>query len=91
MAETKQKKKTDMIRVTIIGYVKAPEFTLEDFKECESKLNSIEAFAKENMVDVEFKKRKVGRLVEVQADAAPDTPNVEGDAVGDAGGSNEEE
>ena len=87
MAETKQKKKTDMIRVTIIGYVKAPEFTLEEFKRCEDKLNTIEAFASEHLTDMEFKKRKVGRLVDVK----PEENQDQNDANKSEGGTGEEE
>lgn len=66
------KTKKQYIRVSIVGYIPAANILNQDSIQKQFKrLNTIENFANEQMEDVEYKAKQVGRLVSTDSVAEP--------------------
>ena len=75
------KTKKQYIRVSIVGYIPAANILNKDSIQKQFKrLNTIENFAKEQMEDVEYKAKQVGRLV-YTTDSVAEPKNKTDDAL----------
>lgn len=59
MTKIKQK----FVKVTVTGFIKAPDFTAAAFKDFEGRVHAIETVAKDQMTDVKVVKKELTRHV----------------------------
>lgn len=71
------KVKAKFVKVTVTGYIKAPDFTAAAFKEFEGRVNAIETVANDQMTEVVVVTKEVTRHVELETTTAVVTSSEE--------------